>query len=556
MAAHETSVSLHRRAVRTTSIALAPDWLIGALLSVITIALLVVTAPQIGLTWDEPVYMAAQSAYYDWFEQLAAAPHMALSEAGIRAAWEINHEHPPLAKIWSGALWRLIHGTLDPLVAHRLGTIILVGLMVALIFCTVTQSYGRSAGLAAVAALLTLPRFFFHAHLAALDVPATLAYVGILTLFWHTRAVRGLRRSCVIGLLLALVWGAGLATKINAAFALPVLVIWVLLADRRREHVVRLAIMAAVGPLVFVALWPWLYHDTVHRLGRYLLFITVDHWQISQWYLGNLYMPPPWHFPFVMLVMVVPLTTFSLMLVGIARARYDPRPDHPILLWISAAAMPLLALAGGKSMVYDNERLFMASFPYVAMLAGCGLAWLLTGVARVAQRRRPGATVPGVLLLVIAAQLPQLLSAATLYPHLLSYYSETVGGLPGARRLGMETTYWCETYAAALEYVNIHARPGAVVWVEDWSHDVLIWYQASGRLRPDLRVALAPGAVSQIPHSDRYAVEADMWQADYVIRQYRQVSFDDQWQRFRAEHAPRLMLARQGVVLMELFERR
>ncbi|HEU5088591.1 MAG TPA: glycosyltransferase family 39 protein [Roseiflexaceae bacterium] len=523
------------------------DWWIAAVLGAVTIVQLIATNPQIGLTWDEPIYTVAQQSYVGWFAQLAAAPSAALSDAGIRNAWEVNHEHPPLAKLWNGVFWRLGHSWLDPLLAHRLGSMLLVGILVALLYATVTPSYGRAAGLAAAASLLSMPRFFFHAHLAALDVPAAVSYVAVITLFWHTRHVQGLRRSLAVGLLLALAWGGALAFKINAAFALPVLALWVVGAERRWDHVVRLAVMSLLGPLVFVALWPWLYHATTARLADYLLFLTSKHWEIPQWYFGANYMPPPWHFPFVMFVLVVPFTSLVCALLGVTRAWRQPRAGHPIALWLLAALAPLGSLTTGKSMVYDNERLFMASFPYVAMLAGCGLTWALGML----QTRRLFVSAA-----ITVAFLPQLANAAMVYPHLLSYYSETVGGLPGARRLGMESTYWCETYAEALHYVNANARPGAVVWVEGWSHDVLIWYQQHGQLRPDLRIALTPGAVSQLPNGDRSTVEADRWEADYVLQQYRQSGMDADWTRFRDEHTPVASVSRQGVVLIEIFERR
>jgi 4-amino-4-deoxy-L-arabinose transferase-like glycosyltransferase len=558
MAAGQTGMPL-TRAASQAHVALSArtsDWAIAVLLGALTIAVLAWTAPQIGLTWDEPVYTAAQRSYVTWFEQLAAAPRAALSQGGIRAGWDINHEHPPLAKLWSGVLWRLSGDLFGPLVAYRLGTITLVGALVAMIYLTVAGSYGLGAGLASVATLVAMPRFFFHAHLAALDVPAAVSYVAIITLFWRTRNARGARASTAVGLLLALAWGAALATKINAAFALPVLALWALLVDRRWDHVLRLGLMSAIGPLVFVALWPWLYHDTLIRLAKYILFITVDHWQIAQWYLGQRYMPPPWHFAFVMFVMVVPLTTLIAMLAGALRAWRDPRPGQPIVLWSLAAAMPLVALTTGKSMVYDNERLFMAAFPYAAMLAGCGLAWVIAGLYRTLRRRVAALAAPAAALLALGAFAPQLVSAAALYPHLLSYYSETVGGLAGAQRLGMESTYWCDTYVEGLEYINSYARPGAVVWAEEWSHDVLIWYQQAGLLRPDLRIAVAPGATSQLPGGNRSVVEADIWEADYVLLQQRQSGFQPVWERFSAERTPVLTVARQGVTLLQLYERR
>ncbi|MBC8505340.1 MAG: hypothetical protein ISR58_06820 [Anaerolineales bacterium] len=68
------------------------------------------------------------------------------------------------------------------------------------------------------------------------------------------------------------------------------------------------------------------------------------------------------------------------------------------------------------------------------------------------------------------------MASIQLFPHLLSYYSFGVGGMRGAANLDLETTYWCESYLPAVEYINEHADPGDKVWVEAWSHDVLVYY--------------------------------------------------------------------------------
>ena len=111
-----------------------------------------------------------------------------------------------------------------------------------------------------------------------------------------------------------------------------------------------------------------------------------------------------------------------------------------------------------------------------------------------------------------------------LYPHYVSYYGEGVGGLPGATKMGLETTYWCETYALALPILNEQARPGDKVWADPWSHDVLIYYQTQGRLRNDL-VIIAPATVSSILGPDAPGpVQASMGSADWYIVQHRQTT--------------------------------
>jgi len=544
------------QAVSTTrSIPRIGDRLIAAALAAATILLLVITAPQIGLTWDEPIYIVAQESYVGWLHQLRDAPTIATSQAGIDTWWEINHEHPPLDKLWAGLIVELVGRSLDPLTAARFGNMLLVGGLVALLYLMVAQSYGRIAGLLAVIALLSMPRFFFHAHLAALDIPGAVAFFIVIGVFWYTRNVQGVWKNLAVGVLLGVLWGVGLATKINAAFALPVLAFWIVLFARSWWRFLRLTIMAAIGPLVFVGLWPWLYYHTAERLVKYILFLTVDHWKIDQWYFGASYMPPPWHFPLVMLVMVLPTTLLVFAIIGLARGLRDRRADAPIGLWALGALIPLLALMTGKSMVYDNERLFMPTFPFLAMLAGVGIDWALRRLRR-ALVQRPNIARAALLTIGIGAFAPQTAQALTLYPHLLSYYSETVGGLPGAVRLGMETTYWCETYAESFDYINANARQGAIVWAEDWSHDTLIQYQQVGLLRGDLRIARRDGSSSVLPNGNRTSIIADMWEADYVLVQFRQSGFTRDTERFRNEHTPALRIERQGVILFEMYERK
>jgi 4-amino-4-deoxy-L-arabinose transferase-like glycosyltransferase len=482
-----------------------------------------------------------------------------LSEQAVRAYWDINHEHPPLDKLWSGVVWASARPFVDDLAAHRLGNILLVALGTGALYFTVARSFGAWAGLAAAVALVSMPRFFFHAHLAALDVPAAVAVFLVTALFWHTRRHDGVLWDVALGL----AWGAALATKINAAFVLPTLFLWLLLFERRWPLVRRLVVAGLVGLPTFAALWPWLYHQTWERLDLYIRFITVDHWQIGQWYLGRWSMPPPWHFSFVILVAVTPLALLLLALLGVARAvatrrasDAEAREQRAVLgLWALGGLAPLLALSAGQTMVYDNERLFMPTFLFLAALAGAGLDWLWRGIAG-----RPAAPALRRYLAgvgVVALFVPHLAVSAVLYPHLLSYYSETVGGLAGAQRLGLETTYWCETYAAALPLINARAPRGATVWAETWSHDVLLYYQRSGRLRADLRVLIEPGSGTVLAASGVEGVPGRIGDADYVIVSYRQTGLAvhpdiERWMRGRE---PLLRVERFGVPLVDLYER-
>jgi len=495
------------------------DKLIALLIGGLTLLVLVTTAPQIGLTWDEPTYIVAAEVYPAWFGELIVRPSDALSTDEISRYWSTSHEHPPLDKVWSGFIWLGARHFLDDLTAHRLGNIMIVSVLVMLLYLMVAQDFGSLAGVVAVFALLTMPRFFFHAHLAAIDVPVTAMIFVVIYMFWLGHNDPGLRWTILLGF----AWGLALATKINALFIPPiVLSAWVLIFQRRLYLFVRLALMGLIGVGFFLLSWPWLYHDLLKHLTAYVGFMTTSRLPVEQYYFGQLFAPPPWHFPFIMTIIVVPLSILLLATIG-AISLMRERKDRPFAgLLLLAIVVSLVIFTTGLGQVFDDERFMMPVFPYLAVLAGIGFARTVPAIQQFLANRgiwHQSHQVVSIMLLVVFV--PHLLLAYDLYPHLLSYYSEAIGGVYGANLLGMETTYWCDAYSEVLAYLNTHVEPGDVVWAE--CLDVLIYYQLHGQLRADLEIADGPDAV---PAFRGFKLNPDTFDAaDYVIIQNRQSGF-------------------------------
>lgn len=495
------------------------DKLIALMLAVFTVALLVLTSPQIGITWDEPTYIVAAETYPGWYGELIRHPAYALSVQGISKYWEYSHEHPPLSKVWSGFIWLGARHIFDDLTAHRLGNILIVSILIALLYLFVAESYGRMAGFVAALALLTMPRFFFHAHLAAIDVPVTTMIFAVIYTFWLGRNRPGLKWT----LLLGLIWGLALATKINALFVPPiVLLAWTLIFQRKRYLFIRLALMGLIGLGFFLFSWPWLYHNLLTHLTGYVGFMTTGREAVEQYYFGKIYTPPPWHFPFVMTIVVLPFSILVLSAIG-AASLIRHREDRSLGGLLLIAVFVCLAIfTSGLGQVFDNDRFMIPVFPYIAILAGIGFVRLVPVVERLLSNTRirvSGQQLVSIMFLVVF--IPHLLLAYDLYPHLLSYYSEGIGGAYGAKILGLETTYWCDSYSEVLSYLNTHARQGAIVWAE--CHDVLVYDQLHGFLRPDLQIAEGPNGVSAFPTVPLNPATFD--KADYVIVQNRQSGF-------------------------------
>lgn len=492
-----------------------------------------------GLTWDEPAYMRAAIEYHEWIQRLWRGEWIVLQPAVLSAYWEYNHEHPPLVKVWYALVAVPLIPQFGEIVAFRMAATALSATLFAVVATSVMSQWGVPAGLISVALLLSMPRLFFHAHLAALDVPGALAYLVPILTFWHLRN----QRAWWLGVVLGVIWGLALATKVNAAFALPVLGLWWLCCNRQLYLFGRLSLMAVIAPMVFVAVWPWLWVDTNDRLMDYLLWLTVDHWQIPQWFMGQSMLPPPWYFAVVIALMVTPLALIILGLLGI-RWQHDTERAYVILVLI-AAIMPLVALMV-SSVVYDNDRLAMAFFVVWAILATQGVMQVTKWLSRGNPHRQRYLWI--VVLAVSVA--PSLIQMRMLWPHLLSYYSESVGALPGAAQLQMEHTYWNETYFSAFQYINQHAPTNAQIWVEPWSLDVPHTYQRSGLVRPDLRFGSDTGNSAWGERVRQFT----LIHADYVVITYRFSGWSSIVREVVAGNNPPVYtISRQGVTLLEVY---
>ena len=529
--------------------------IIAIFLACVTTIILTVTSPNIGVTWDEPVFTEAAQSYAKWIYMLAKEPARALNSATIDTYWIIQNDHPPLGKVWPGLVWLASRHVFTDLTAIRFGPILLTALLVALLYLMIAGTYGKAAGLFASVALMCLPRFFFHAHVIALDVPVAVASFALTFLFWKTVD----RKSWTWGLLWGLVWGLAVAIKPNGVFTPIALVVWFAIFRRKQVAALalRLVLMGVVAVSTYFLVWPWLYYHTWTRVMEYLRY-NLHHYAIGQWYLGQYYFPTPWHYAFVILWAVMPLTVTAMFLAGMVRAGNGKRDGGLGWLLTISVIVVISSFIVSSNYHHDNERLLMPVFPFLAALAGIGFDWLFTGIRKLLeQAKQPALAVPAGFIMGIALLMPQVATMSGLYPHLLSYFSEGVGGLPGATKLGLETTYWCETFAAAIPYINAHARPHDAIWVEEPA--VLRYYQQIGLLRRD--VFFLSGYTKIVPGQSGYG---DFGSAQWYIFQYRQSQYGRYGTVGEENYLPLQILetqtpvfevSYQGVPLMKLYGR-
>ncbi|MFN3201354.1 MAG: ArnT family glycosyltransferase [Bradymonadia bacterium] len=499
-----------------------PRWLdhgVGGVLALLHFVLVWVTLAGTGVPRDESFYFYAADKAADWVEvALDDDPQTsAFDRKHIDHGFKFNHEHPVLMKTLFGVSHRWLHekwGWVDDhRSAYRLPTVMMASLAVWLTYLLGMMVAGRGAGVVAGLALIAMPRVFFHSHLACFDAPVTFMWLAVVYTF-----VRG-ARSRRWGVASGVVLGLGLATKLNIFF-LPFVLLGVAFVDtwshRKRTGAWRtpkgtrgpltyyswIAVsMLILGPLVFLAHWPWLYYDTIKHLGFYIGF-HAKHVNYPVDYFGTLYFdnqPYPMSLPFVLSLFTLPVVTLILAKIGglvvfkRAWAQWR-RPAESFAQWGDRRALelcvlvnlmvPFAIIALPNTPIFGGIKHWMPAMPFLAVCAGAGAIRLGRGMfagRQAAQQRLLGAVVGGLMLI------PGFWATLAYHPNGEAYYNALVGGPPGAASLRLSRNFWGYSTIDVLPYLNAHADKGGLAFWHNatgWAVDA---YKRDGLLRQDIR---------------------------------------------------------------------
>jgi 4-amino-4-deoxy-L-arabinose transferase-like glycosyltransferase len=501
------------------------DHLAGLALCCAYLALLLGTANDLGLARDEGIYVDAAQRYAGWLELLARAPREALRQEAIDAAFVANHEHPPLMKLLF-ALGHLAerqwHVFGSDSLGFRFGGMLSAGLLVWLIYIFGTRLYGRGAGLFAALAYALLPRPFYHAHLDAFDVPITCASTAVLYAYYCSLTQPS------AALATGVLFGLALLTKHNS-WLLPILLglhfalcAGLELYARRagspaRFNLVPFGLCAlALGPLLFWAGWPWLWHDTAARLHAYAAFHLHHEYYNMEYFGVNYFWPPfPSSYAWVMTLFSVPLTTLALGVTGAARglwaclrAALPPRaaraydPCLTEVLLAGALLAPLCLISLPSTPIFGGTKHWFPAYPVLALFAGRAFV----EACRLLPARPPQ------LALALGAWLlaPAAVETAHSHPFGLSHYTPIAGGVPGAAEQGMNRQFWGFTTRSLVPWLKQALPNGGSLYVCDTIYGSFEMLIRDGHLPPTFRpTADIARADYALVHHEKHFAEID-----------------------------------------------
>jgi 4-amino-4-deoxy-L-arabinose transferase-like glycosyltransferase len=502
-----------------------PDALIAAGLFVGYLALLLATAGSLGFTRDEGFYFASARAYGDWLTLLWHSPAEALNPGTLDRYWAVNHEHPSLLKLLFALSNRWLAGAFaQTSSSFRFPGMLLSSLAVAVTFVWGRRTLGRAGALVAALSFAFMPRVFFHAHLACFDLPVCALW--LITGYVYVRSLESPRRGWLLAA--GVLYGLFLDTKHNSwIFPFALLFHFALteglpLARELRAGAAwwrRLPLawlsMLLLGPLVFYALWPWLWHDSLARLREYVAFHT-GHEYYNEAFLGQTYWRPPMPrgYAWLMTFATVPLVTLLLGAVGaLSLLRGEGRGaggerSREQVFWAVSIVMSYAPWLSTSTPIFGGTKHWMTAYPFLCLFAGLGFNHVVEAL-RAFKPRLASPLLVGACVLV-----GPVIMTLHAHPFGLSAYTPLVGGAPGAATLGLNRTFWGYTTQGLAPLINQSAPRHGVVYLHDTALQSFAMFQEDRRLRPDLLGSLNIAA-SDIalyhhePHMSR--VEQQIW---------------------------------------------
>jgi hypothetical protein len=321
----------------------------------------------------------------------------------------------------------------------------------------------------AALALWLYPRYYGVIYNDAKDVPAAVTtmfvlWVALLLMKQWDQKKRYLRNSILVGFCI------GLAASIRVTAVIWYLILglialaWWLLQGKRvwqekrvRAELVKQGIstilIGITSLLTMMAFWPYIFLNPIRNLFHSIKVMSQYPWNGTVLYNGVIV--PAMHLPRTYapewLVIGSPpmLIIFALLGFGIAcvwsikKRIIDPK----IALVILSFVVPLGAIVGLHSVLYDALRQFLFLVPSMILIAVYGFVQIVAYLGR-SQRKQLRWAVAGLAVLTLASYALVAREMIELSPFEYTYFSPVVGGLPGAAGK-FETDYWgtCTTQA-------------------------------------------------------------------------------------------------------------
>ncbi|MBN2143621.1 MAG: glycosyltransferase family 39 protein [Candidatus Aureabacteria bacterium] len=495
----------------------------------------------IGIGWDEPSYILSGIRYLEWFRNLSLE---SFSPVHINQYWNINHEHPPLAKLGFGLFHVLFNNQLGLLDSARFFNCFLYGLFNLGLFIFLDSLYSKNTARLTILILQCFPRFLTYTHTAMLDFPVAFLWLAMTcTYFMTTKNAKYFIHSCLF-------YGALHLTKFTGAMAVFPAFIWGLFYEPLKT-LKKIFLLLLFGFMLFMALWPWFYHDTTQKLNNYFLnkYARVSLFQkkfhpenayeklpsgIPVYYLGRIYQKDhssiPWHYTPVLFLTSLPSGILFFFTIGLLSGIHNRKKDPFMFLCVVNVICLAVVMMLPVFPKYAGIRFLLPLYPFAAILSTTGMKTCYSWSASPAKRFA--------LFLLAVFFACNFLPVVKYRDSLSNYYNAAAGGIKGAVKTGLPINDADLSFSPEIiQYINDHLRENGKITLTPTSPYVRQLYQDLALFRPDIRIVETPD------------------EADWIILFYAREFFDETLRDLFRESTPVYKKEVQGVTLCQIYER-
>lgn len=444
------------------------------------------TLDDYGITWDEGAYFISGASYFEWLKNPSIET--------IDGHWDfeaVGHEHPPFSPLL-GEMTRYLFqkklNLLNRISAFRVSTLFFVFFLTLALFSFVSRLYGNKIAIIVSLLFFFLPRVFFHSHLAALDYPITAMWFLVVYAYW-----RGIKKQKWI-FYSSILLGFALLTKLNAYFIyIPIIFYWILSFNKKLKCLIsrkfrlnlhenihmfsKIIPMFIIPPIIYIAFWPNLWKNPISRILEYPQFSLRTFHVQPVYYFGTSSAQSPWHYPFILTLITIPLITLIPFFIGVFKIPKRPYRNTNIFILFNSL-LPLFIISLPMVSKYDGVRLFLPAFPFICIISGLGIKYIFDFAKKFKLEKI------FFLIYMLLFSLSTYNSIIKYHPYHSSYFNEVIGGVDGAEKRGFEVEYWGNAFIGTLSFLNKHSD--STFWI--YNHPSRYrFYDEAGLLKKNIK---------------------------------------------------------------------
>lgn len=441
---------------------------VSLIIAAIVSCVVMFVSSDFGITWDEPMHFHNGDSYLAWVK------HPVWERKDLVFAVNAHNDvHPPLRKFLAGLthdIYTNILRVLDNTRGYRISAIPFVFFLIALLTYISIGWFGYWIGILVPLVFSCIPSVLFLSVLVTMDYAVcALWFCAIMTFVKGVRGGKWLYISAIL-------CGLTLLTKFHGFLLfVPVLFWWFIVYRRQLKKnfftpCILLFNYICVAFCVVFLFWPWLWTDTINKIQMFFS-VQLAHGSVPVWFFNKIYDHAPWYYAPVWFLVVTPVFVLIFFFLG---SILSLRSKNLLFIFILFNAFyPIVFFSLPGVYRYDGVRLFLAAYPFIALLMGMGI-W------RVSTCKKHPIARYMVLIGITCWWIGTLYdSVVRIHPFESSYFNEVIGGINGANSMGLEVEYWGNAYLATLPYLNNHKGTMFCVYPTTLP---FYYYQAMGQI--------------------------------------------------------------------------